>query len=144
MNKLTSVIGLVMISAAPLLAGTHPQVPLQGLDENLTPQQSLERSVNWDLATIANPGNGGKMRDAQLAKSAATVALVNDQAALESYKTAGPKMAIPRLEQAVRDDQYAVANPVTGSKIAYRLQANAEAAKKLAQDQASLDAVRLE
>ena len=144
MNKLMNVVGLVMFSAAPLLAGTHPQCPPRVVYENLTPEETLEREIRWDLATIANPGNGGKMHDAQLAKANAMVALANDRAALEAYKTAGPKMAIPGLEQAVRDDQYAIAHPSTGTKLAYMLQPRADATRKLGQDQASLDALRAE
>jgi hypothetical protein len=142
MIKLTSVVGLVMVSAVPLLAGSHPQVPLTAFYENLTPQQTLERAVRRDLAIMANPGNGGKMRDAQLALANAKKALAIDQTALEAYKTAGPKMAIPYLEQAIHDDQFALSHWGTGTKLAYMLQARDAARTKLAQDQAALDTLR--
>ena len=133
-----------MVSAAPLLAGSRPAVTYNVVYENLTPEQTMERDIQRDLATIANPGNGCKVRDAQIARANAKIALANDQAALEAYKTAGPKMAIPRLEQAVRDDQYAIAHAGVGTKLAYMRQAREDATRKLSQDQASLDALRAE
>jgi len=144
MKNLTAVVGLMMVSAAPLMAASRQAVTYNVVYENLTPQQTMERDVQRDLALIANPGNGGKMHDVQLAKANAMKALANDQAALEAYKTAGPKMAIPRLEQAVRDDQFAIEHWGTGGKLASMLQARDSATLKLAQDQASLDALRSE
>jgi len=142
MKKLTTVVGLMLVSAAPLLAGSQPAVTYPVVYENLTPQQTMERDIQRDLAAIANSGNGGKVHDAQLAQANAKKALANDQAALEAYKTAGPKMAIPYVEQSVRQDQYAVDHWGTGSKLPLMMQARADAAQKLTQDQAALDALR--
>jgi hypothetical protein len=144
MKNLTTVVGLMIVSAAPLMAASRQAVMYPVVYENLTPEQTMERAIQRDLAAIANPGNGGKVQEVQLAKANATKALATDQAALEAFKTAGPKMAIPHLEQAVRDDQYAIEHWGTGSKIASMLQTREAATQKLAQDQASLDALRVE
>lgn len=142
MKKITSVVGLVIMSAAPLLAASRQAVPSVAVYEDLTPEQTLERNIQRDLAVIANPNIGGKVHDTQLALANAKKALANDQAALEAYKTAGPKMAIPYLEQSVRDDQFAVDHWGNGGKLATELQGRDEATLKLAQDQSALDALR--
>jgi len=102
MKKLTNVIGLVLMSAVPLIAASRQAVPINAVYDSLTLEQTLERNVQRDLAIIANPGNGGRQSDSQLALAKAKKDLASDQAALEAYKTAGPKMAIPYLEQTVR------------------------------------------
>jgi hypothetical protein len=142
MKKLTTVVGLMLVSAAPLMAASQPAVPLKAVYENLTPQQIIERDVQRDLAVIANPGNGGKVQDAQLAQANAKKALANDQAALEAYKSAGPKMAIPYVEEDIRQDKFAIEHWGTGSKLPLMMQARADANQKLAQDKAALDALR--
>jgi hypothetical protein len=112
--------------------------------ENLTPEQTLERNIQRDLAAIANPGNGGKVHETQLAQANAKKALANDQAALEAYKTAGPKMAIPYLEQAVRDDQFAISHWGNGGKLSTMVQARDSAQSKLTEDQFALNTLRAE
>jgi len=144
MKKLTSITGVVMMLTVPLMGASRPAVTYPVTYDTLTPEQTLERAIQRDLAVIANPGNGGKMRDAQLAKANAMIALANDQAALETFKTVGPKMAIPHLEQAVRDDQYAASHWGTGGKLANMLQARGDAEMRIAQDQASLQSLRAE
>jgi len=142
MVKLNRLVGLVMASAVPLMAASQPAVTYPVVYENLTPQQTMERDIQRDLAVIANPGNGGKTHDAQLAKADAMKALANDRAALEAYKTVGPKQAIPRMEQVVRDDQYFVEHWGTGGKLPGMIQARQAAQAKLAQDQSALDMLR--
>lgn len=144
MKKLTGVIGLVIASAVPLLAASRQAVPSVAIYENLTPEQTMERAIQRDLAAIATPGIGGKVHDMQIARANAMKALANDQATLVAFKTAGPKMDIPRLEQAVRDDQFAVDHWGNGSKLSAMLQGRTDATLKLAQDQASLGALRAE
>jgi hypothetical protein len=144
MRKLTTVVGLVMVSAAPLLAASRQAVTYDVVYENLTPQQTMERAIQRDLAAVANPANGGKMQVAQLTRANAMKALANDQAALEAYKTAGPKMDVARLEGVVRDDQFAIDHWGNGSKLSAMLQSREDATVKLAQDQASLQTLRTE
>jgi hypothetical protein len=144
MKKLTTVVGWVMVFAVPLLAASKPGVPLTATYEKLTTEQTLERAIQRDLAAIHNPNNGGKVQDVKLAQSNAQKALVNDQAALEAYKTSGPKMAIPYVEQTVREDQYAVDHWGTGSKLPLMMQARQSAISKLAEDQSTLDKLRAE
>jgi hypothetical protein len=144
MKRLTVVVGLMIGSVCPLLAGTNPQVPLKVTYENLTPEQTLERAIQKDLGVISNSGNGGKIKETQLSKADALKALENDRAALEAYKTAGPKAAIPYLEQAIRDDQFAVEHWGSGSKLLTMLQARDAAHSKLAQDQSALNTLKAE
>jgi hypothetical protein len=144
MQKLTTIAGLMMVVAAPLLAASKPPVPLTAVYENLTPEQTLERDIQRDLAAISNPGNGGKVQDVRLAQANAKKALANDQAALEAFKTAGPKSAIPYLEESVREDQYAIDHWGTGSKLPLMMQARQSAVSKLAEDQSTLDKLRAE
>jgi hypothetical protein len=144
MKKLTSVVGLLLVSVAPLMAASRQAVTYPVVYASLTPDQTLERDIQRDLAMIANPGNGGKLHDAQLAKANAMIALANDQAALETFKTVGPKMAIPQMEQAVRNDQFAMDHWGNGGKLSAMLLARDGATLKLAQDQASLAALRVE
>jgi hypothetical protein len=110
--------------------------------ENLTPEQTLERAIQRDLAMVENPGTGGKVQDAQLAKADALKALANDRAALDAYKTVGPKMAIPYLEEAVREDQFAVSHWGNGGKLASMIQSRDDAAARLDQDQAALKSLQ--
>jgi hypothetical protein len=142
MIKLTSVLGVVVMSAAPLMAASKQAVTYPVVYENLTPEQTMERDIQRDLAVIANPGIGGKVHDAELAQANAKKALANDQAALDAYKTAGPKMAIPYLEQRVRDDQFAVEHWGNGGKLSSMVQSRNEATIKLAEDQSMLDALQ--
>ena len=144
MNRLILVAGMVLASAGPLLAASRQAVTYPVVYDNLTPEQTLERAIQRDMAVIANPGNGGKIHEAQLAKANATEALANDQAALEAFKTAGPKMAIPRLEEAVRTDQFAVEHWGNGGKLASMLQARSDAATQLAADQSTLSSLKAE
>jgi len=51
-------------------------------------------------------------------------------------------MAIPYLEQSVRDDQFAVEHWGHGGKLASELQGRDDATLKLAEDQSALDALR--
>jgi len=144
MTKLTSVVGLVMMSAVPLMAASRQAVTYNVVYEKLTPEQTMERAIQRDLAAIASPSIGGKLQDMQFARANAEKALANDQATLVAFKTAGPKMDIPRLEQAVRDDQFAVNHWGNGSKLSAMLQGRTDATLKLAQDQASLQALSME
>jgi hypothetical protein len=82
--------------------------------------------------------------DAQLARANATKALANDQATLEAFKTAGPKMEMAYREESVRDDQFAIEHWGSGGKLSTMLQARNDATLKLAQDQASVHALNAE
>ena len=75
--KLTSVVGLVVMSTVPLMAASRQAVTYPVVYENLTPQQTLERDIQRDLAMIASSGNGGKMHDTQIAQANAKKALAN-------------------------------------------------------------------
>src|SRR5580704_14456533 len=123
MNKFATSIGLIVVSAIALMAASQQAVPMKATYENLTPEQTLERAIQRDLAVIANPNNGGKPQDVKFSQANAKKALANDRAALDAYRSAGPKMAIPHLEQAIRDDQYAIQHWGNGGKLAYVLQA---------------------
>lgn len=142
MNKKLTVMGLTLAIAAPLFAGNHPAVPIKVEYPNLTPQESLERDVRIAQTRIENPGYGTKMLLVQQEREKARKDLAVAQARLEAFKTAGPKMDIPRLEQAIRDDQFALEHANNGDKFVYVQMRRDAAQKKLAQDQAALDALK--
>jgi len=144
MIKLTSVVSLLMMSSAPLLAASKPAVTYPVIYENLTMEQTLERDIQRDMAVASNPNNGGKVHEAQLAQAIALKVLAKDRAALEAFKTAGPKAAIPYMEQAVRNDQFAISHWGNGGKLSAMLQARDSAQTKLTQDQFALNTLRAE
>jgi hypothetical protein len=142
MNKKLTAMGLTLFMAAPLLAGSLPAVTNKVEYPNLTRQESLERDVRIAQYRIENPMNGTKVLAAQQDKDQAHQDLVVAQARLEAFKTAGPKMDVPMLQQAIRDDQFAIDHANTAGKM-IDVQARRHAAEmKLAQDQSALDALK--
>src|SRR5205823_7278147 len=101
MNKNLTLMGLTLLMSAPLFAGSRPAVPIKVEYPALTPQEGLERDVRIAQARIENPGYGTKMLMVQQERVRARQDLVVAQARLEAFKTAGPKMDIPRLQQAI-------------------------------------------
>jgi hypothetical protein len=142
MNKQLTAMGLTLFMAAPLLAGTLPAVTNKVEYPNLTRQESLERDVRIAQYRIENPANGTKVLVAQQDRDQARQELAAAQSRLEAFKTAGPKMDIPILQQAIRDDQYALDHANNGGKV-LDVQGRRQAAEiKLAQDQSALDALK--
>lgn len=141
-NKKWTAMGLTLFLTMPLLAGTHPAFPLTVNYPNLTTQERLERDVQIAQARIQNPGYGTKLVLVQQERENARKDLAAAQARLEAFKTAGPKMDIPRLEQAIRDDQFALEHANNGDKFVYVQMRRQAAQAKLAQDQAALDALK--
>ncbi len=103
----------------------------------------LEAAVKRDQEALKNAGIGGtKMVYAQQERQSAREALARDQAALEAFKTAGPKSEIPALEKAVRNDEAALRYAGVGEKMVYAQQSRAAALRRLEVDRAALEALK--
>jgi hypothetical protein len=140
MTKLTAM-GLTLFMAAPLMAGSFPAVTYNVQYPSLTRQESLERDVRIAQNRIESPVSG-KVLVAQQERAQARLDLAVAQSRLEAFKTAGPKMDIPVLEQAIRDDHFAIEHANNGDKFSYVQMRRQTAEAKLAQDQAALDALK--
>jgi hypothetical protein len=142
MNKTLTTLSLTVLIAAPLLAGSFPAVSTKVEYSSLTPQESLERDVRIAQARVENPGYGTKTSIVQQERESARLDLAAAQARLDAFKTAGPKMAIPLLEQAIRDDHFAIEHANNGNKFSDVQTRRAMAESKLIQDQTALDALK--
>jgi hypothetical protein len=141
-NKKLTAMGLTMLIAAPLMAGSFPAVTYKVQYPNLTRQESLERDVRIAQYRVENPTNGTKGLVAQQDRDQARHDLAAAQGRLEAFKAAGSKAEIPQLEQAIRDDQYAIEHAGNGDKLVNMLARRKAAEDKLAQDQAALAALK--
>ena len=102
----------------------------------------LEAAVKRDQAALKYAGVGQHFVYARQEREKARQALERDQAALESFKTAGPKSEIPALEQAVRNDEAALRYAGVGEKMVYAQQSRAAALRRLEASRARLAALK--
>lgn len=130
-KKLMTLGGLVLIATTAAVAMAETRL------------EQLERAVRQDQATIENGGYEGKPLAANARREEAKKRLAGDQAALDSYKTAGPADYERKLlVRAVEADQAEIVAARSESKNLSRIAREDAAKKKLAQDQATLDAFK--
>lgn len=154
-NRAITVAGLAILMAAPGMAevgfvnlGTKiryvelERLARQQAGKELTEQERLERGVRINQARLTNPIGGTKVLYVQLEKEQARKDLEVAQARLDAFKTAGPKAAIPQLEQAIRNNEWALRHVGIEGKVIYREQLRKTLTQELEANKAALAALK--
>jgi len=154
-KNILAVAGLAVLVAAPAFAdvgfgnyGTKiryvelERAALQRVGKALTEQERLEQSVQTNQARLTNPIGGTKVHYVRLEKAQAQQDLAVAHARLEAFKTAGPKAAIPQLEQAIRNNETALRHVGIEGKVILRDQRRNELIQELEVNKAALGALK--